>query len=76
MLLDLETKQPNRDRPLEVVGFQFLSAGSVTQITFLAGSVSAKGAITLTETLRPLRHRAGLSYHDITSAQSHWDVMS
>ena len=29
-----------------------------------------KGAITLTETLRPLRHFANLSYFDITSAQS------
>ena len=27
--------------------------------------------LTLTETLRPLRHFADLSYHDITSAQSH-----
>ena len=32
------------------------------------GSPGAKGAITLTERLRPLRHCAGLSYHDITSS--------
>ena len=40
-------------------------------LAFFRINFDVKAAITFIETLRPLRHCAGLSYYDITSAKSH-----
>ena len=46
--------------------FQLLGKSSYAQNILLLEQL---GAITLTETLRPLKHCASLSYYDVTSAQ-------